>query len=139
MPPADVLHVGESLGAGVAVELARRHDARMLALLCPFTSMPDMAAHRFPWLPGRWLVRARFDNLAKAASVRCPVLVAHGTDDPLVPMRYGERLSSAFAGPRRFLPLPGEGHVHPSSPAFFAAVREMLAETGGQAGGLPPG
>jgi pimeloyl-ACP methyl ester carboxylesterase len=131
VPSMEVLHVGESLGSGVAVEMARRHGARMLVLLCPYTSIPDMAAEQFPWLPGRWLVRARFASLEKAPAVDGPVLIAHGTEDRVVPIRYGERLFAAFPGPKRLFTLAGEGHVHPSSTDFFDAVRRLLAETEG--------
>jgi hypothetical protein len=55
---------GESLGRAIATEPAVRHPCGALLLL-PFTSIPDMAQKTVPWLPARWLVRNRLDNLSK--------------------------------------------------------------------------
>src|SRR5262249_23300650 len=57
VPAERLLLHGGSLGSGVAVELASRRRNRGLALVAPFTSVPDMAQTLFPWLPARWLVR----------------------------------------------------------------------------------
>jgi fermentation-respiration switch protein FrsA (DUF1100 family) len=129
VPAGRVLHVGESLGSAVAVEMAVRHGGRMVVLLCPFTSMPDMAQYRFPWLPGRYLVWAQFDSLAKVPSLKCPVFIAHGTEDTVVPARFGKRLYEAAPEPKRFLPMPGRGHCHPGHAEFFDAVKAFQAET----------
>jgi fermentation-respiration switch protein FrsA (DUF1100 family) len=77
--------VGRSLGASLAIDLAGRRPCRALIVYSPFTSFPDLAQEKYPWLPARWLVRNRFDNLSKIARSRGPVFVAHGTADALVP------------------------------------------------------
>lgn len=64
----------------VAVLFGLYHGAK-LVLLSPYTSMADMAALALPLLPGRYLVRDRFDTWSKARDVRVPVLIIHGTDD----------------------------------------------------------
>lgn len=92
----DVVLQGQSLGSGVAVEMARRGHGARLVLISPFTSIPDMAAARLPVLPVRWLIKDRFDNLAKAPALALPVLVVHGTDDELIPFGMGQRLAKAF-------------------------------------------
>jgi pimeloyl-ACP methyl ester carboxylesterase len=91
---------GQSLGSGVAVEMASRgHGARVL-LFAPYTSIADVANVYLPFLPNRWLVRDRFDNAAKAPRVTVPVLVVHGTDDEVIPFELGERLSGMFPNAR---------------------------------------
>lgn len=92
---------GHSLGSAVAVEMAERGLVSRLALISPFTSVPDLAAlHFLP--PGlKWLSRAvvcdRFDSAARARSLKLPVLVVHGQQDSLVPFHMGKELHSAFA------------------------------------------
>jgi fermentation-respiration switch protein FrsA (DUF1100 family) len=71
--------------------------------------MMDMASHYLPLLPGRFLVRDRFDNAGKAASIRTPVLVVHGTDDEVIPFAFGKKLSDSFPE-ARFLPLEEGRH-----------------------------
>src|SRR5262249_23613263 len=77
--PQDLLIYAGSLGGGVAVALASRRPHRALVLVGTFTSIPDMAQRQFPWLPARWLVRNRFDNLGKIGRCTRPVFLAHGT------------------------------------------------------------
>src|SRR5207248_5963463 len=89
VPPGQIILYGGSLGGGVAVELARRQPHRALILVSTFTSIPDMAQQLYPWLPARWLVRNRFDSLAKIGQCTQPVFIAHGTADGLLPYTQG--------------------------------------------------
>jgi fermentation-respiration switch protein FrsA (DUF1100 family) len=102
--------IGESLGTGVAVDLATRHEHRALVLLCPFTTLPAAAKSRFPFLPTHTFMRTRFDSLAKIGGCPRPLFVAHGTDDSTVPFWQGEALFAAANEPKEFLRLDGLGH-----------------------------
>jgi fermentation-respiration switch protein FrsA (DUF1100 family) len=127
--PADrILLYGGSLGGGVAVELARHRPHRALVLLSTFTSIPDMAQKQFPWLPARWLVRNRFDNLAKIGQCTQPVFIAHGDCDGLVPYSHGQRLFAAANEPKAFFTRQGGGHNEPPRQDLFDALRQFLKE-----------
>jgi fermentation-respiration switch protein FrsA (DUF1100 family) len=100
---------GQSLGSGVAVEMARRGLGARLLLFSPYTSMIDMANHYLPILPNRWLVRDLFDSVEKAPHIRAPVFVVHGTDDEVIPFAFGKKLADSF--PKvRFLELERGRH-----------------------------
>ncbi len=129
VPAGEVILLGSSLGGAMATELATRHDNRMLVLVGSFTSFPDMAQKTIPWLPVRWLVSNRMDNLERIDRVRGPVFIAHGSDDSVVPCWMGEKLAEKAKEPKRFLRLEGHPHMHPYQPEFFAAVRQFLDET----------
>jgi len=101
---------GESLGTGVAVEMARLVRPAALVLEAPFTSLVDVAAARFWWTPARWLVRDRFDSLAKIPAIACPLLIVHGERDDTVPRKFGERLFGAAPEPKEFKVLLEAGH-----------------------------
>jgi len=105
----DVVLAGQSLGTGVAMEMAARgHGARVL-LLCPFTSLPDVGARFLPFLPLRLLLQHRFDSAARAPGVHLPVLVVHGTNDEVIPVDLGKELAARL--PRgRFVPIAGAHH-----------------------------
>jgi alpha-beta hydrolase superfamily lysophospholipase len=105
---ARVVLLGQSLGSGVAAEMARRGLGARLVLISPFTSVADMARRLFPFFPARF-VRHRFDTLSKAPAVSVPVLIVHGTEDEVVPFAMGERLAVAFPQ-ARLVQIPGGQH-----------------------------
>jgi uncharacterized protein len=120
---------GQSVGTGVAMALAEEGWGTRLVLLSPYTSLPDVAARAFPWLPVRLLLRDRFDSLARAPRVRVPVLVVHGTHDEVIPFELGARLSGAFPpGGCRLLQVEGAHHndlwaAPPTLPEVLRFVR----------------
>ena len=128
VPAERILLYGGSLGGAVAVELARHRPHRALVLLSAFTSIPDMAQKQFPWLPARWLVRNRFDNLAKIGQCTRPVFIAHGDCDGLVPYAHGQRLFAAANEPKVFFTRQGCGHNAPPGQDLFDALRRFLKE-----------
>lgn len=107
--PTRIVIYGESLGAGVALELARRREVAAVVTEAAFTSLPDLGSRLYPWLPVRLLSRFRYHNLSKVASLDAPLLVIHSPDDDIVPYAHGQRLFAAAAEPKQFLETEG-GH-----------------------------
>ncbi|MBI3444790.1 MAG: alpha/beta hydrolase [Magnetospirillum sp.] len=95
VPQSRLILYGESLGSGVAMEMATRMEPMMVVLECPFTSLPDLApAYVVPPL-AQLLMVDRFDNLSKVRRLKAPLLVVHGDQDPLVPVAMGHALLAA--------------------------------------------
>lgn len=123
--PGRTVLIGNSIGSGVATQLASESSPAALVLISPFSSLPDVAAEKFRWLPVRWLVRDRFDNAAKLGTVKAPVLVLHGTADTMIPPEHAQRL--AVANPRARLELlPGFDHDLAYAPAAQQASLQWL-------------
>ncbi len=118
--------MGESLGTGVAVDLAAADGARGLILLSAFTTLPDAAAARFPWLPVRLLMRTRLNSLSKIANYRGPLLAAHGDADTIVHYELGQRLFQAANEPKRFVTFTGNDHNDLPPSEFYRAIDEFL-------------
>ena len=87
--------VGNSIGSGVAVQMASEARPAALLLISPFTALPDLAAEQFSWLPARLLVLDRFENLAKIGKISVPILIMHGKADSLIPYSHALRLAQA--------------------------------------------
>ena len=104
---SELVFYGESLGCGVAVELARRHPPEALILESPFTSVTEMARRIFPLLPASLLVRDRFDNLSKIPEIRSPLLILASPDDEIVPFSMGRALFDAAPEPKKLVKLRG--------------------------------
>ncbi len=106
VPPGRIIIWGHSLGSAPAVQLAARHpQAAALVLFGAFTSIADVAAERYPYLPVRWIVGVRMDSLARIRFVHIPVVIAHSVADAVIPFRLGLLLYRAANEPKRFLAL----------------------------------
>ena len=134
----DIVLLGRSLGGAVAVDLAARNGARALILERTFTSIPDVAHAQFPWLPVRWLLKTRFDSLAKIGDYAGPLLQSHGTGDTVVPFELGRQLfDAAPATPKQFVSMPGVGHSDPPTMAYHRAIEAFFDRIGDRAATLP--
>lgn len=107
--PQRIALLGESLGGAVAAWLASRQPAGAVVLASVFTSVPDMGAEVYPFLPVRLLSRIDYNTIEHLKKVRAPVLVAHSRDDDIVPYRHGRALFEAAREPKTFLEMSG-GH-----------------------------
>jgi len=104
---SDIIVFGRSLGASVASRLAAQHQPRALIVESSFTSVPDIAAELYPWLPARLLSRFSHATRNYVRNVRCPVLVVHSRDDEIIPYHHGEQIYATANEPRTLLTLRG--------------------------------
>jgi fermentation-respiration switch protein FrsA (DUF1100 family) len=105
-----IVYFGESLGASVAVGLAAERPPAALLLRSPFTSLADVAAVHYPWLPARRLLLDSYPSIERIGSVHVPVLVIAGDRDDIVPESLSRRLFDAAGEPKRYVVVPGAGH-----------------------------
>ena len=105
--PGRILVYGESLGGGVASELAVRAQTAGLVLQSTFTSIPDLGAELFPWLPVRWLGRVRYETLSKLPRLEVPILVMHSRSDEIVGFRHAQKNFAAAHPPKLFWEIEG--------------------------------
>ncbi len=118
--PENILIMGVSLGGGVAVQLASRLNGpdnvpAGLVVVASFSSVTDVAADRYPFLPVRWLVTDQFESHVRIRDVVCPQLILHGDQDQDIPMHFGRKLYEASVAAdhtvdRRWVVLKGTGH-----------------------------
>jgi len=120
-----IVLMGESLGGAVAVDLAA-DGARALILENTFSSIADVAAFHYPWLPVRRLMRTQFNSAAKIDSYHGPLYQSHGDRDAIVPLRFATRLFNAANQPKRFLLIEGSDHNDPRLPQYYDKLREFL-------------
>jgi uncharacterized protein len=106
--PENIIAFGESLGGGIASELAVREPVGGLILQSTFTNIADVGAELFPWLPVRWLHTIKYDTQKKLAQVRVPVLVMHSRGDELIAFHHAEKNFAAANEPKIFWEIDGE-------------------------------
>ncbi|MBV9201497.1 MAG: alpha/beta hydrolase [Alphaproteobacteria bacterium] len=117
---------GESLGSGVAVQLAANREVGGLILEAPFTSVAEVAQYHYSFIPASVLVRDRFDSRAKIGQVKAPILVLHGERDRVVPLRFGRALFDAAPEPKEFWTAREAGHENLARYGAFEAVADFL-------------
>jgi hypothetical protein len=111
-PPEKLVLYGQSLGTTVAIDVAARRPCAALIVESGLSSGSDMGVVAFPWLPRRlhFLAKNRFESSRKIASAKCPVLVSHGTNDPIIPVDQGRRLYESARDPKRLVIVEGGDH-----------------------------
>ena len=107
-----VVLYGQSLGTAAATDVASRRECGALVLESGLSSASDMAGMVIPWLPGfvRNLTKNKLDSVGKLPRVGCPVFVAHGGRDEIIPVGQGRKLFEAAPEPKRLHIVEGAGH-----------------------------
>ncbi len=148
--PDRLIFFGQSLGAAIAVHLAAGQGhagLRAVVLESGFSSYRaitrDKLTASFLTWPFQWplsfLVSDRDrprDDIAKIAPV--PVLIIHGTADPVVPYHHAQALYAAAREPKTLWTIPDAGHTSAFGrygeiyrPRLVAFLNQHLADAPG--------
>lgn len=129
--PENIILHGESLGGGVAAELALHNNFGGLILQSTFTSIPDIGAELFPWLPVRWLSRISYDTKSKLPRIQVPVLLMHSRADTLIRFHHAERNYAAAREPKLLWELTGDhNNSLEDSRRFVEGIEKLLQMIG---------
>jgi fermentation-respiration switch protein FrsA (DUF1100 family) len=120
--PRDIVLYGESLGSGVAVQLAAEKPVGGIVLDAPYTSIVDVAAGAHPFLPVRNFMFDRYDTMSFLPRVKAPLLIVHGEADEVIPVAMGRAIYEAANGPKEIATFPGAGH---SDHHLFGSTEEV--------------
>jgi fermentation-respiration switch protein FrsA (DUF1100 family) len=132
----DVVLMGESIGGAVVADLAA-DGARGLILENTFSSVPEVAAYHYPWLPIRLLVQSQFNSAEKIQRYHGPLLQCHGDADDIVPIQFGERLFEAANEPKQFVVIRGGHHNDGRRAEWLTAIEQFFGNLERQ-GASPP-
>ena len=123
----NIIGFGESLGGAVAAELALHETLGGIVLQSTFTSIPDIGAELFPWLPVRWMSTIKYDTRSKLPRLKVPVLVMHSRADDLVGFHHAEKNFAAANEPKFFCELRGaHNEALWEQPEFRAAIEKFM-------------
>jgi uncharacterized protein len=127
---------GQSLGSAAAADVAAREACGALVLESGLSSASDMAATILPWLPRSLhrFAKYRLDTVGKLPRVRCPVFVAHGDRDEVIPVEQGRKLFAAAPEPKLLRVVEGAGHNDLSAVGgddYIDALADFVRDSGG--------
>ena len=97
---SQIILYGESLGTGVAVEIASKNNFNSIILESPFTSIENSAKIYYPYLPVSFLLKDRYDSISKIKKINSPILIMHGRKDDIVPFFMGKKLFEKANSPK---------------------------------------
>jgi len=132
--PDRIVLFGRSLGGAIAARHAADYGPAALIVESTMSSVADLGAELYPWLPVRWLARNPYPAAVNIARYGGPVLVAHSIDDEIIPYRHAARLLAAAGARGRMLEMRG-GHNDgflASGETYVAGLDAFLGEV------LPP-
>jgi len=109
--PKRIVIVGESLGSGPAVALAATLESAGLILDSPYSSILDVASEQYWMFPVRLLLKDQYRSDLRIGKIKAPLIVMHGDQDRIVPIKFGERLFALAPQPKEFIRVPGRGHL----------------------------
>lgn len=116
-PDEPLYVVGESLGAGVAAAAVGATGLENppppidgLLLLTPWDSLAAVAAHHYPFVPVRWLLRDRYRSAHHLRDVGAVKAVVVAERDEVVPAAFGRALHDALPPPKRLFVVEGADH-----------------------------
>jgi fermentation-respiration switch protein FrsA (DUF1100 family) len=123
----EIIAFGESLGGGIGSELANRFPLAGLVLQSTFTSIPDIGAELFPWLPVKWLATIKYDTFAKLPRISCPVMVIHSRGDGLAAFHHSEKNFGKANEPKLFWETKGDhGDMLLDQPHFVEGMEKFM-------------
>ena len=129
--PRRIVVWGYSLGGAVATWCATRNDVGAVILENTFTTIPDVGARIYSWLPVKFVSHNDFSNMDRISAIRAPILIGHGKRDELVPFEMGKELHREAREPKRFVEFRG-GHADgfSQSPEAWSEMTRFLEEAG---------
>ena len=98
----NIILYGESLGTGVAIEIAQNKNYAGIILESPFTSMINLGKKYYPFFPIKLLLKDKFESDKKIKEVSIPVLILHGKKDKIVPFAMGKQIYELANEPKFF-------------------------------------
>ncbi len=102
---------GESLGTGVAVQMATEFPRlKAVVLEAPYTSTANRGQEIYPYVPVKLLMKDRFDSISKIGGLAMPLLFLHGYEDRTIPLAHSRALIEKVKAPHKAHFFEGIGH-----------------------------
>ena len=122
----NIILYGESLGTGVAVEVAQNKNYAGIILESPFTSMVNMGKKYYPFFPVNLLLKDKFESYKKINNIFVPVLIMHGKVDKIVPYDMGKKMYELANEPKFFYSQEYGDHMIEYDEKLLSALKKFI-------------
>ena len=121
-----IILYGESLGTGVAIEMASKNNFNSIILESPFTSIENSAKNYYPYLPVKYLLKDRYDSISKINMVKSPILIMHGEKDNVVPFSMGKKLFEKANSPKHSYFTSKDDHMMEFNSELLKEIKDFI-------------
>ena len=122
----NIIIYGESLGTGVAIEIAQKKNFSGIILESPFTSMIDAAKDKYPYLPVRLILKDKYESNKKIKNIKSPILIMHGKVDNIVPFSMGKRMYEIANEPKNSYFSEYDDHMMEYNKSLLNVLRQFI-------------
>ena len=122
----NIILYGESLGTGVAVEVAQNKNYAGVILESPFTSMVNMGKKYYPFFPVSLLLKDKFESYKKINNISVPILIMHGKVDKIVPYDMGKKMYELANEPKFFYSQEYGDHMIEYDEKLLSALKKFI-------------
>jgi len=123
----NIIIYGESLGTGVATEIAQNKNFAGVILESPFTSMVDTGKDKYPYLPVKLLLKDKYESDQKIKNIKSPVLIMHGKVDNIVPFHMGEKMYELANEPKYYYFSEYDDHMMEYNEKLLKALKDFIS------------
>jgi hypothetical protein len=123
----NIIIYGESLGTGVATEIAQNKKFAGVILESPFTSMIDAGKDKYPYLPVRLLLKDKYESDKKIKNVKSPVLIMHGKVDNIVPFHMGKKMYELANEPKYYYFSEYDDHMMEYNEKLLKVLKNFVS------------
>jgi len=122
----DIIIYGESLGTGVATEIAQNKSFAGIVLESPFTSMIEVGKSKYPYLPVKFLLKDKYESDQKIKNIKSPILIMHGKVDNIVPFQMGKKIYELANQPKYFYFSEYDDHMLEYNENLLNHLKEFI-------------
>ena len=122
----NIILYGESLGTGVAVEIAQNKNYAGIILESPFTSMINVGKKHYPFFPVSFLLQDKFESYKKIKNISVPIFIMHGKVDKIVPYDMGKKMYELANKPKFFYSQEYGDHMVDYDENLLLALKKFI-------------
>jgi uncharacterized protein len=121
-----IIIYGKSLGTGIAANVASRAKSKMLILETPYYSIPSLFSSYAFIYPNQMMSNYKIPTHTFLEDVVCPVIIFHGTNDGVIPLRCAKKLMPVLKNTDEFIIVDGATHQDINGKAIYYNVIDSL-------------
>ena len=122
----NIIIYGESLGTGIATEIAQHRKFAGVILESPFTSMIEAGYDKYPFLPVRLLLKDKYESYKKIKNIKVPILVMHGKMDNVVPFHMGKKMYELASEPKYYYFSDYDNHMMEYNEKLLNSLKDFI-------------